>query len=78
MVKIIQDHENCIGCGSCAAICPKFWEMNYEEGKSFLKGAEKNERDEYELDLPAQAGVQDVECNQEAVDACPVQVIKIL
>jgi ferredoxin len=72
MVKIIQDHENCIGCGSCAAICPKFWEMNYDEGKSFLKGGEKNEKGEYELE------VQDVGCNQETVDCCPVQVIKIL
>lgn len=72
MVKIIQDHENCIGCGACAAICPKFWEMNYEEGKSFLKGAGKNERSEYELEI------KNVECNQAAVDCCPVQVIKIL
>jgi len=72
MIKVIQDHENCIGCGSCAAICPKFWEMNYEEGKAFLKTAKKNERGKYELE------VKDVECNQEAADCCPVQAIKIL
>lgn len=71
MAKIIQDHENCIGCGSCAAICPKFWEMNYDEGKSFLKGEKKNEKGEYELE------VQDIECNQEAADVCPVKVIRI-
>jgi len=77
MAKIIQNYEGCIGCGSCVSICPKFWEMNNEEGKAILKGGKKNKRGEYELDLPAQAGVKDIECNQEAADVCPVNVIKI-
>ena len=25
--KIIQDKENCIGCGACIAVCPENWEM---------------------------------------------------
>jgi len=78
MAKIIQNREGCIGCGSCAAVCPKFWELNYEEGKAILKNAKKNKKGEYELDLPAgKAGVKDIECNQEAADVCPVSVIKI-
>ena len=71
MAKIIQNREGCIGCGSCAAVCPKFWEMNYEEGKAILKDGKKNEKGEYELE------VKDIECNQEAADVCPVSVIKI-
>ncbi|MCX6731497.1 MAG: ferredoxin [Candidatus Parcubacteria bacterium] len=71
MAKIIQNHEGCIGCGSCAAVCPKFGEMNVEEGKSILKNGKKNEKGEYELE------VKDIECNQEAADVCPVSVIKI-
>ena len=27
MVKITQDIDACIGCGACAAICPKDWEF---------------------------------------------------
>lgn len=71
MAKIIQNHEGCIGCGSCAAVCPKFWEMNYEEGKAILKNGKKNGKGEYELE------VKDIECNQEAADVCPVSVIRI-
>jgi len=71
MAKIIQDRERCIGCGSCAAVCPKFWEMNYEEGKANLKGAKENEKGEQEIEI------KDIECNEEAADVCPVNVIKI-
>jgi ferredoxin len=71
MAKIIQNHEGCIGCGSCVGVCPKFWEMNYEEGKAILKAGKKNEKGEYELEI------KNIECNQEAADVCPVSVIKI-
>lgn len=33
--KIIMDRDACIGCGSCAAICPENWEM--KEDKSHPK-----------------------------------------
>ncbi|MBU0662386.1 MAG: ferredoxin [Candidatus Diapherotrites archaeon] len=32
-VKIEQDIEKCIGCGSCAAICPENWVMNGDKSK---------------------------------------------
>lgn len=69
-MKIIQEREKCIGCGSCAALCPKYWEMA-EDGKSRLINSEKNAEGNFELEVTA------IECNQEAADACPVQIIHI-
>jgi ferredoxin len=71
MPKIIQEREKCIGCGSCAALCPKFFEMT-DDGKAKLLNPEKNAEGNDELE------VEKVECAQEAVDACPVQIIHIL
>ncbi len=70
-MKIVQKHEECISCGSCVAICPKFWEFG-DDGKTFPKGGKKNEKGDYELEI------KKVECNKEAADACPVQVIEII
>lgn len=71
MPKIIHEREKCIGCGSCAALCPAFWEMS-EDGKSKLIGAEKNTEGNYELET------NEVGCNQEAADTCPAQCIRII
>ena len=71
MPKVIQEREKCIGCGSCAALCPNCWEMA-EDGKSRLKNSIQNAEGNYELE------VENIECNQEAADACPVQVIHII
>ncbi len=71
MSKIIHEKEKCIGCGSCAALCPKYWEMS-EDGKSTLKNSKEGATaDHFELE------VSDLECNQEAADSCPVSCIKI-
>ncbi len=69
MIKITHEREICIGCGACASLCPKYWEMS-EDGKSTLKGSALNsETGNYDLE------VEKAECNQEAADACPVQCI---
>ena len=71
MIKIIQKYEECIGCGSCVALCPKFWEMD-DNGKAYLKGGKKNlQTGDYELE------VKKIECNKDAVDGCPVQIISL-
>lgn len=70
MAKIIQEREKCIGCGSCAALCPRFFEMA-DDGKAKLLGSEKNAEGNDELE------VEKIECAKEAADACPVQIIHI-
>jgi len=71
MTKIIQEREKCIGCGSCAALCPRFFEMA-EDGKARLLEGQKNSEGNDELE------VEKIECAQEAADACPVQIIHIV
>ena len=71
MAKIIHEREKCIGCGSCAALCPKFFEM-VDDGKAKLLNSEKNAEGNDELE------VEETGCIREAADACPVQIIHIV
>jgi len=68
MAKIKLEREKCIGCGSCAALCPKFFEMA-DDGKSHIKGSVKQDVEELEA---AKA-----ECAEAASEACPAQCIHI-
>ena len=67
-MKIKLEREKCIGCGSCQAVCPNFFEL-YEDGKSHIKNAQKQDIEELE--------VEKVECAETAVQACPAQCIYI-
>jgi len=70
-MKIIHERDKCIGCGACAAVCPKFWEMA-DDGKSKLIGSNLNQKTgNYELEIENQ------DCNQNAADNCPVSIIHI-
>lgn len=69
MAKIILEREKCIGCGSCEAVCPKFWKLA-EDGKADLLGS-KAQDGNFELE------VEEVGCHQQAAENCPVQCIKI-
>ena len=68
MAKIKLEREKCISCGSCSALCPKFFEMA-EDSKSHIVGANKQEIEELE--------VEKVECAETASQACPAQCIHI-
>lgn len=71
MAKIIHEREKCIGCGTCVAVCPKYWQIG-DDGKANLLGSQVNSKTgNFEIEI------KKVECNQEAADACPVQCIKI-
>lgn len=70
MAKVIQQHDKCIGCGTCVAVCPAFWHMG-NDGKSELKGAKNVGEEKFELET------EDIGCNKEAASSCPVQVISV-
>jgi ferredoxin len=68
MAKIIQDQNECIGCGACAAICPTGWALKGD--KAELIGGKK------EGNVFAKT-VKDAGCSKDAENACPVKCIKI-
>jgi len=68
MAKIKLEREKCIGCGSCAAICEKYFEMA-DDGKSHIKNSNKQQIEELEIEK--------IECAESAAEACPVQCIHI-
>ena len=57
-VKIEQDQEKCVGCGTCVQVCPDNWEMI--------------ETDDGPKSKPKKTELDDVGCNQDAADSCPV------
>ena len=74
MGKILLEHNRpeCIGCGACAAVAPKFWEMN-DDGKSDIKKGKDRKDGWQELDLEE----KDFEENKQAAESCPVNVIHL-
>lgn len=71
MAKIILEREKCIGCGSCVAVCPKYFELA-DDGKSHIKDSVKDEKTSKE-----ELEVEKIECAESATEACPVQCIHI-
>ena len=69
MSKIVLQREKCIGCGSCTAVCPKYFEMA-DDGKTHIIGSTIQDIEELE--------VAKIECAESAVEACPVQCIEII
>ena len=69
MAKIILEVQKCIGCGSCEAVCSKFWKLG-DDGKAKLLSSQPVSEN-FELE------VKEIGCNREAAETCPVQCIKI-
>lgn len=72
MPKIKHEREKCIGCGTCAALCPKYFEMA-DDGKAHLIGSASQNPPTGGEELE----VEKLDSAQSAVDACPVQCIHI-
>jgi ferredoxin len=69
--KVIHYWDKCIGCGNCAAICPKHWDMAKDGMKSVLKSGKKKGKN-YELELD-----KDLQCNKDAEESCQVDAIEV-
>lgn len=69
--NIIQIRDECIGCNACADICPEYWFMD-DDGLSTLKEGKENDDGNYELTLD-----KGRDCNEDAMDSCPVEIIII-
>ncbi len=61
--KVTLNRIDCIGCGACVAACPSNWEMQ-SDGKTKQKK---------EI-----IGDSELQCNKEAKESCPVNVIDIV
>ena len=71
-MKIIFEQQKCIGCGSCQALCPKYFEMS-ENGKAELKGSTKNPQTQNE-----ELDTEEDKTLEEAAESCPMQCIHII
>ncbi len=74
MAKIIQKHNECIGCGACTAVCPDFWEMGDDMKAKPKIGKQDSQTGDYEFE----ADEKNLKCNKEATEVCPIQIIKII
>lgn len=61
-MKVKVDQTSCIGCGACANICDNFEMVETSKGyKARVK----------------EGNVEEIGCNKDAMEACPVDAIKI-
>ena len=71
-MKITYNSSECVGCGVCVALCPKYFEM--KAGKAHLRGSKPGPGFEVE-ELIAK---NTEECVEEAVNGCPAQCIQVV
>lgn len=68
-MKIILERPRCIGCGSCAAVCDRYFEMGDDNLAKIKGGRMAGENMELET--------SEVGCAKDATEICPVQIIRI-
>jgi len=83
MIKKVIKHyyPSCIGCGACCQLCPDYFRLNQETYKAELidgviseevEGGSEEAYTERTIEVEALPAELEV-----AVNACPIQVIKI-
>jgi len=68
MAKIIQKHDECIGCGACVAIDPDNWKMNGDKA-DLIDAVVEGDTQTKE--------VEDLGNSKEAAASCPVNCITV-
>jgi ferredoxin len=66
IAKVIQKHDECIGCGACVAIDPDNWRLNGDKAILIDAKIEGNVQSKE---------VKDAQKSKEAASACPVGCI---
>lgn len=61
-MKPVVDHDLCIGCGACEAVCPDVFQMG-ADGLSHV--------------IMAEVGPDQEDCVNEAAEGCPVGAISV-
>lgn len=70
-MKVKIDREGCIECGSCQALCPEVFIVEFGEKSRLLEEFQKGSPGEGEVPPELE------NCAKEAAEACPVQVIHV-
>lgn len=72
MPKLIQYRQRCIGCNACVEIAFNRWRMSKKDGKAVLLGGIEK-KGIYQVKIR----FEEVEENLLAMEACPVNIIKL-
>ncbi|RLE59250.1 MAG: ferredoxin [Thermoprotei archaeon] len=72
--KVWLDRKGCIGCGSCVALCPDYWDLG-DDGLSHIIGGKRIVENE-EI-VREEIILNELGCNIDAAEACPAKVIHI-
>jgi len=72
MATVIHQREKCIGCNYCVELAPEHWKMSKKDGKSVLLGAIEKKGF-----WSSKISEHDVDVNEKAAKACPVNIIQI-
>jgi ferredoxin len=62
-MRVVIDHDECTGCGTCESICPDVFELR-DDGLSYVIDEEPSS------DL--------MDCIEESAEECPVECITIV
>lgn len=74
--RVEVDRIACQGFGACVELCPQFFQLSDDDGKTDIQGAKKiTERDEIIKEVLEK---DDLGCMKEAAEACPFNAIHIV